>query len=88
MATPLGSLLTDHPVALGDPLVHVDDLAHTKADVVAEVGALASQLSGVAPGSPVVVIGDGIAVLLGLFASWAAGLVARSEEHTSELQSH
>ncbi len=67
-------LLTEHPFADGEPLVHTLDASLTKSEVVDLVTARAAELN-VAAGQPAPVGADGLDALIAMFACWSAGAV-------------
>jgi long-chain acyl-CoA synthetase len=71
----LSSLLSDHPAAPTDPLVHAGGTSHTKLALSAMVERIAGQLDGLDRGTPVLVVGEGLDILVGLFAAWSRDLV-------------
>ena len=67
-------LLTEHPFADDEPLVHTLDASLPKSEVVDLVTARAAELN-VAAGQPAPIVADGLDALIAMFACWRAGAV-------------
>ncbi|MDH3707622.1 MAG: AMP-binding protein [Acidimicrobiia bacterium] len=68
------ALLTEHPVADDEALVHTVEESLTRGEVVERVRASAAAIDA-GPGQPVPVVADGLAALIAMFGCWMAGAV-------------